>query len=251
MELHISESVKRLGAAFVLSMTVLSCSNHSVPVIGVTSFRYDKVDATISSYCTAITGSGAVALVIPYVEDEEAASRIMDKLDGIVFVGGSDIQPSFYGENPINETVQCDTLRDHSDSLIARAALASSKPVLAICRGSQLMNVMLGGTLYQDIPTQVPEAAAHAGGAMMKLGFIEDTFLYDIFEDDSLVVYCGHHQALKDPASGLKVASKASDGIIEAWECGPVWGVQFHPEEFVLHDDKWKLLFDAFVERCK
>ncbi len=103
--------------------------------------------------------------------------------------------------------------------------------------------------MYQDIPTQVPGGEAHT--ALLKAAIEPDSFLDKIFDQDSLTVYCGHHQAVKDPAPGVKIAARTDDGIVEAWECGQVWGVQFHPEGLLPYLPEYKLLFDAFVERCK
>ena len=223
--------------------------HRSAPVIGITCLRYENYEAVNSEYSEAIAGAGATALIVPYVHSEKEATEIIEKLDGIVFTGGSDVPPAWYGEEVLDGLVQCDALRDRSDSLLARAALASGKPVLAICRGSQLMNVMLGGTLYQDIPTQVPGGVAHT--AVLKAAIEPDSFLDKIFDQDSLTVYCGHHQAVKDPAPGVTIAARTDDGLIESWECGQVWGVQFHPEGLIFYLPEYGALFEAFVQCCK
>ena len=234
--------------AIIICVAVVSCCRNA-PLIGVTSLRYEAYDAVGGEYSEAISGAGATALIVPYVHSEEEAARIVGKLDGIVFTGGQDIQPALYGEEVLNGLVQSDALRDRSDSLLARAALASGKPILAICRGSQLMNVLLGGSLYQDIPTQIPGGAAHT--AVLKAAIEPDTFLDRIFDQDSLTVYCGHHQAVKEPAPGVKSAARTPDGIVEAWECGQVWAVQFHPEGLINFLPEYGALFKAFVQRCK
>ncbi|MCR4909908.1 MAG: gamma-glutamyl-gamma-aminobutyrate hydrolase family protein [Bacteroidales bacterium] len=240
--------MRRITLLLSVCVAVVSC-HRNAPVIGITSFRYHNFVAVGSEYSDAIAGSGAIAMILPYSHSEAEAAAIINNLDGIVFIGGTDVPPGWYGEEILNETVQLDPLRDRSDSLLARAALASGKPVLGVCRGSQLLNVMLGGTMYQDIPTQVPGGAAHT--ALLKAAIEPDSFIDKIFDQDSLTLYCGHHQAVKDLAPGVKVAARTDDGIVEAWECGQVWGVQFHPEGLLPYLPEYKLLFDAFVERCK
>ena len=240
--------MRRLAIIALICVAVGSC-HRNAPVIGITSFRYQNYVAVNSEYSDAIAGAGAIAMIVPYASSEKEAAENIDKLDGIVFTGGTDVPPGWYGEEILNETVVLDSLRDRSDSLLARAALASGKPVLGICRGSQLLNVMLGGTMYQDIPAQVPGGAAHT--ALLKAAIEPDSFIDKIFDQDSLTLYCGHHQAVKDLALGVKVAARTDDGIVEAWECGQVWGVQFHPEGLLPYFPEYKKLFDAFVERCK
>ena len=170
--------MRRIAIIALICVAVGSC-HRNAPVIGITSFRYENFEAVNSEYSEAIVGAGATAFIVPYVHSEKEAAAIIDNLDGIVFIGGTDVPPGWYGEEILNETVQLDSLRDRSDSLLARAALASGKPVLGICRGSQLLNVMLGGTMYQDIPVQVPGGAAHT--ALLKAATEPDSFLDKIF----------------------------------------------------------------------
>ena len=102
--------------------------------------------------------------------DSVLAAELVRRVDAVIFSGGPDLDPSYYGETVWNETVKVDTLRDVSDLMLMRAALAAKKPIMAICRGEQLMNVVLGGSLYQDIPTQVDTTVKHAGGALHRIG---------------------------------------------------------------------------------
>ena len=240
--------MRRIAIISLICVAVVSC-HRNAPVIGITSFRYENFEAVNSEYSEAIVGAGATAFIVPYVHSQKEAAEIINNLDGIVFIGGSDVPPGWYGEEILNETVQLDSLRNRSDSLLARAALASGKPVLGVCRGSQLLNVMMGGTMYQDIPSQVPGGDAHT--ALLKAAIEPDSFLDKIFDQDSLTVYCGHHQAVRDPAPGVKIAARTPDGIIEAWECGQVWGIQFHAEGLIFYLPEYGALFKAFVERCK
>jgi putative glutamine amidotransferase len=242
--------MRRLVLTVMMLVAVVSC-HRNVPLIGITSLKYDNFDAVGEEYSRAIENAGAVAVVVPFFHNEKEAALMMEKLDGVVFTGGQDVQPALYGEEVLNDTVQSDTLRDRSDILLARAAMASGKPIMAICRGSQLMNVLLGGTLYQDIPTQRPDAAAHSANSILWIYLEEGSYLKDLLQVDSIQTVCGHHQAVKDPAPGLIVAARSGEGIIEAWECGTVWGLQVHAEGLVPYDNRWEALFQAFVERCR
>ena len=203
-----------------------------------------------SAYTDAIARAGGIPVVLPIIDDQALAGSLLAKLDGIVFSGGPDVDPAEYGETVWNETVSIDAVRDRSDLLFARAALASGKPVLAICRGEQLMNVVLGGTLYQDIPTQVDTVIKHSGFEH-RIGVEKGSVLYELFGQDSLTVNSSHHQAVKDPAPGISITAHAPDGIVEAYEYENVLAVQFHPERMVQTDDSWLALFKYFVDRTR
>ena len=241
----------RLRLSFVLAgiIAVISCSHPAMPVVGVSCSRSDSGAALLpTTYSDALTRAGAVPLVIPTVTDYAQAEAVMESVDGIVFSGGEDVNPAWYGEDVWNETVEIDFPRDRSDSLLARAALASGKPVLAICRGSQLMNVILGGSLYQDLPTQHPGSVKHSG-ATHKISVEEGSVLARLYGPDSLSVNSFHHQAVKDPAPGIRVTARAADGIVEAWETSQIIAVQFHPEKMLAAGDSfWLPLFRSFVE---
>lgn len=225
----------------------LSCGKGGKPVVGIScNHKESGGDYLSENYSKAILRAGGIPFIIPTVSSEQEAADILAKLDGVVFSGGSDIPPSWYGEELLNETVKLNPIRDRSDSLLAKATLASGKPILGICRGSQILNVLLGGTLYQDIPSQLPEAHTHKG-VSHKIGLEKGSFLKEIFGTDSLTVNSTHHQAVKDLAPGAKLAALSDDGIVEAWETPQVRAVQFHPESLLAEDDKWLPLFESFV----
>ena len=202
-----------------------------------------------TTYSDAVSKAGGVPLVIPTVSSMEQAAAVVAAVDGIVFSGGEDVNPAWYGEEVLNETVEIDFVRDRSDSLLARAALAAGKPVLAICRGSQLMNVIMGGSLWQDLPSQL--GVSHSD-VVHNISVEPGSFLARIYGSDSLKVNSMHHQAVKDVASGVTVCSRSSDGVVEAWEAPHVWAVQFHPEKMLASgDNRWLPLFEAFTAVCK
>ena len=232
-------------------MSLCSCSKQAAPLIGISCGRSTTGAVNLSSaYTDAIARAGGIPVVLPIIDNPALAENLLGKLDGIVFSGGPDLDPAEYGEEILNETVSIDAVRDRSDLLFARAALASGKPVLAICRGDQLMNVVLGGTLYQDIPTQVDTLIKHSGFDH-RIGVEKGSVLYELFGQDSLTVKSSHHQAVKDPAPGIRITAHSPDGIVEAYEFENVLAVQFHPERMVLKDDSWLALFKYFVDRTR
>ena len=236
-----------------LVILLVACSQPAgAPLIGITSARSSTGGTQLSkTYTEAISLAGGIPVVIPTLDSQKEADAVLAVLDGIVFSGGEDIQPSWYGEDVLNETVHIDTLRDYSDSLLARSALSSGKPILAICRGEQLINVMLGGSLYQDIPSQVAGVGAHARGAMHRIAPEPGSVLAGLYGTDSLLVNSYHHQAVKAPAPGIRITARSGDGIVEAYETAQVLAFQFHPEKMVAQGDKnWLSLFEEFIRRC-
>ena len=223
------------------------------PVIGISSGRSESGAATLSAnYTDAIARAGGVPVIFPTVADSALASALIRMVDGVIFSGGGDLDPSYYGETVWNETVEVDTLRDVSDLLLMRAALASGKPVMAICRGEQLMNVVLGGNLVQDIPTQVDTMIKQSGGTRHRIGVEKGSVLHDLFGEDSLTVNSFHHQAVKAVAPGVRVTARAADGTVEAYEYGKsVIAFQFHPEGMARTDDAWLAPFSYFVRKVR
>ncbi|MBR5255356.1 MAG: gamma-glutamyl-gamma-aminobutyrate hydrolase family protein [Bacteroidales bacterium] len=237
---------------FIVTVLALVACSHRTPVIGISSGRSDSGAATLSAnYTNAVFRSGGVPVILPTVADEASAEALLKTVDGVIFSGGPDLDPSYYGETVWNETVEIDTLRDISDLLLMRAALASRKPIMAICRGEQLMNVVLGGTLIQDIPTQVDTLVKHKG-AWHRIGVEKGSVLYRLFGTDSLTVNSSHHQAVKAPAPGIRVTAYADDGIIEAYEYGDqVIAFQFHPEGMARENDAWLAPFRYFIQKIR
>ena len=243
----------RLSLLLILTLmtSICSCSKQAAPLIGISCGRTSTGAATLSTnYTDAIAKAGGIPVVLPIIDDPALAESILAKLDGIVFSGGPDLDPAEFGEEILNETVSIDAVRDRSDLLLARAALASGKPVLAICRGEQLMNVALGGNLYQDLPAQVEGVLPHRDTTHM-IGVEKGSILFDLFGSDSLLVNTFHHQAVKDVAPGSRVTARSSDGVVEAYENANVVAVQFHPERMFQADPSWLGLFRYLVDKAR
>ena len=230
-------TMKRILLLF--SIAILgACRTHEAPLIGITCSRSSSGATLLSTtYTEAVSKAGGTPVVIPTVASAAQAEEMLAKLDGVIFSGGEDINPAWYEEEVWNETVYRDSVRDYSDSLLARAAL---------------MNVMLGGSLYQDLPSQKGTGNRHGGGAMHRIGLEEGSVLATLFGPDSLEVNSYHHQAVKEPAPGIRVTARSSEGIVEAYETNQITAVQFHPEKMLQNgEEKWLAFFQVFVKRCR
>lgn len=205
----------------------------------------------------ALTLAGAQPILLPDLGDEALSVRGLELCDGLLLTGGSDVSPLVYGEEPENEAWRGDHARDLYELALLHEALDTGLPVLGVCRGCQLLNVAFGGTLYQDIATQVEDSLCHRDPVRY------DTMRHDveISERSALAGILGagkhevnsvHHQAIKDLGKGLRAVAFAADGVIEAVEAeeGFVLGIQWHPE-WLDAARRAEPVFGAFVERCR
>lgn len=208
-----------------------------------------------NSYIDGVVRSGGIPLLLPLLHQPGAPLRAMvESLDGLILTGGKDASPHHYGESPLQELGEVDYERDLAELELIRFARELNKPMLGICRGMQIINVALGGTLVQDIPSQVPQALQHAQKGSKMYGAHTVTlapgFLKDVLEKEEVLVNTSHHQSVKDLAPGLRVSAIAPDGVVEAIENADatIVGVQWHPERMWLHDDNMLRIAKAFVE---
>lgn len=237
----------------------------AVPVVGI-SGRSDQSARSPStpvvsigeSYVRAVElGGGAPVIVAPH-PDKDRLQAIFDRLDGLVLSGGGDVLPKLYGEEDGGLLWSVDEGRDQAELMMARWALSKGLPVLAICRGIQVLNVAAGGTLIQDVGTQVPDALSHAiiaGRPMASVAHtvdvVERTRLAALFGRGELEVNSAHHQAAKSVGEGLLVTARAPDGVIEGLEKPDhpfCVGVQWHPEAMVDSRPVMRRLFEALAE---
>lgn len=236
------------------------------PLIGVTAgtiLNYHRPHAPFTygqmhTYTEAIEAAGGIPVILPISKNPEMIERLIERLDGIVFAGGEDVAPERYGQVP-TYAGDIDVSRDEFETRLMQAALAQDMPVLAICRGMQLLNVVRGGTLYQDIATELPEAHQHDGDLIAKdvtyiahqLEIDEKSALAGILGVTTVGTNAHHHQAIDQIGSGLTVSARTGDGIIEAVEdmtSGYVVGVQSHPESLERQVMPiWQKLFVSFV----
>jgi putative glutamine amidotransferase len=208
-------------------------------------------------YCRALFLAGAAPLLIPLLEDEGWLANILARVDGLLLSGGGDVDPLHYGHQRLTRLSSADRPRDRVELFLARKAYALDIPILGICRGMQLLNVALGGTLVQDITRQRPSAGLHDFHDGHPRDFpahpvhIQQTPRLPLLVGArALPVNSLHHQCVDQVAGGLLVAAVAPDGIPEAVEAPDkrfVLGVQWHPEELVDSDPRHRQIFEHFV----
>ncbi len=214
------------------------------PIIGVTPLwdAERKSVWMLPDYLDGIKAAGGLPIVLPLEMTDEDADRIVEICDGFLFTGGQDV-----GSCPE---------RDKMETLLLSKALPSDKPILGICRGLQFINVFLGGTLWQDLPSQHPSEIVHRQGkpygAPTHKVLLEGE-LRTLLGKEHIEVNTLHHQAAKDLGGNLTAMAVAPDGIIEAVQIPDkhfVWAVQWHPEYMFKTDSDSSAIFSWFVEHC-
>ena len=230
------------------------------PIIGITMTTNNGQYCINEAYVKSIIQAGGIPVNIPFGVESDA-DQLLDGVDGLLLTGGVDVHPHFFDEEPHLKIGHIMLERDEVELVLTEAALKKNLPIFGICRGIQLLNVALGGTLYQDINSQYEnEAILHQQNARRREAshFIEITkgsLLHEIVGKEKVAVNSFHHQALKKVPDVFEVTAKASDGIIEAIEMKDYpycVGVQWHPEEMAIADDEHsKNLFKSFIDACK
>jgi putative glutamine amidotransferase len=235
------------------------------PLIGV-SGKWMKPDGPegvflSAGYTNAIALAGGLPVVIPYLEQEEDLREMARQLDGLLLSGGVDMGPTVYlGEEPVPGLGEICPERDWIETILFDEMQKQGKPVLGICRGMQVVNALLGGSLYQDLGSQKEgKLIQHSQKApnwypAHHVNITPGTQLHAIFGTERLGVNTYHHQAVKEPAPGMIVSAMADDGVIEAIERpeGPyLVCVQWHPELMWQKNGLFLKLFGSFVEAAK
>ena len=222
--------------------------NHKhAPMIGITGNVVEGNLSLLSGYFKSIVAAGGTPVVIPPYEDTNLMIEMLDRVDGLLLSGGADINPLFLNEQPVEALHNINPWRDRQELILVRLAANRQIPILGICRGIQTMTAALGGTLYQDIDTQMEGKhikhsqdldRAHASHTV---ALEPDSILAKLFDTETLAVNSFHHQAVKEPAPGFRVTARATDGVIEAVESTEyksMLGVQWHPECFIVNGDE-------------
>ncbi|MBQ9362278.1 MAG: gamma-glutamyl-gamma-aminobutyrate hydrolase family protein [Bacteroidaceae bacterium] len=213
------------------------------PLIGITG-NYSQETCTLAEgYYQSVLRAGGIPVVVPPSQPDGTLAELLDRLDGIVFSGGGDPNPLLFGEEPVRELHSITPERDMQELLLVRMAYDRQIPMLGICRGIQMMNAALGGTLWQDINTQMEGVRIkHSQDQDRRypshtVRVEKESLLYKLMGVETLPVNSFHHQACKGVAPCLRVSATAADGVIEAVESceyKSVLGVQWHPETYIL-----------------
>jgi putative glutamine amidotransferase len=234
------------------------------PIIGITGYADRSarppnipIFALARTYVQAATASGGAPLILPPYLERPLLRATFDGIDGLILSGGGDIHPSSFGRQDRGLLWRVDQRRDQTELSLARWALTEDLPVLAICRGTQVLNVAAGGTLIQDIPTCVPNALSHSSVAGRPLPRIAhtvdvkpDTRLASLIGAGSVNVNSAHHQAADIVGDDLLVAARAPDGVIEGLEAPHrrfCIGVQWHPEVMIECAPLMRRLFEGLI----
>ncbi len=248
-------------------MTIERGMRMKIPIIGISgALMKDNNDLfegyekayVMDDYVQAVLRSGAVPIVLPIIKDSEKIKEYARIIDGLILTGGHDVNPLIYGEEPDVKTKELSPKRDFLDFKLIKYITELKKPILAVCRGMQILNTYHGGTLYQDnsycktfhikhMQNGNPDVATHTI-------MIEPKTILESVLGNHTTVNSFHHQSVKELADGFKIVATSKDGIIEAIEKNDdQWclGVQFHPEILSTDDNKMQALFDKFVEASK
>ena len=214
-----------------------------------------------TAYIAALESAGLVPLIVPPLSSNDAVAEILARVDGVLLTGGEDVEPSLYGQPRSSHCGESNLARDHTEIALVRAAQEMKVPLMAICRGPQLLNVALGGTLIQDIPSEVPNALQHEDRAdrsarVHDVSIEPGSRLASAVGSTRISVNSLHHQAALDVAPALKATAHSPDGIVEGLESRSdewwVLAVQWHPEEMNDSPEPWdRGIFKAFADRLR
>ena len=200
-----------------------------------------------------------MAVLLPYTKKRELIEQFAVLCDGFLYAGGVDVDPARYGEERLEACGEISALRDEIELFAFDLLLETKKPMLGICRGAQVINVALGGTLYQDIPSQIDTELIHRQGEPYSapahtVTLKEGCPLAELLGQTRIAVNSLHHQAIKLPGRGLDVIAHADDGVVEAayLPAHPyLYLIQWHPERSYEADSNSRLIFEKFVEACR
>jgi putative glutamine amidotransferase len=219
-----------------------------------------SIDYINSSYIHAVEDAGGVPILIPILQDLSGLQTLLPHLDGLLLPGGLDIDPRNYDQQPHQLTGSPNPSIDTLELALAHWALQEKIPTLGICRGMQLLNVALGGDLYQDLGEQLPDSLAHASWDLPRNQFAHTirieagSRMEKIFGQQVLASNSLHHQGIRNPGNGIIISGRAEDGVPELMEVADhpfMLAAQCHPEELYQSNPIWALLFSAFVAACK
>jgi putative glutamine amidotransferase len=231
------------------------------PIIGITGAyikRNEHMEGVYvhHDYHKSVAANGGIPVILPFI-NPEMTLETLPLCDGIILSGGEDVDPQFYGQDPHIHLGPTLPDRDLVEIEIVKYAIKNNIPILAVCRGVQILNVALGGTLIQDIPSQMKEPIQHSQTVERRrdthwVNISTDSKLYQILDADRVRVNSLHHQALDKVSEDLRVVAMSSDGIVEAVEyihsSTFTVGVQWHPESMASSNSRMNNLFIEFIK---
>lgn len=230
------------------------------PIIGLfCAVDNDATTTVLYHYAAAIEKAGGLPVVLPYTENEATIAAFLAKCDGVFFTGGADISPARYHHATHSACGRIELLRDAMEMIALPLALAAKLPIIAICRGAQLVNVALGGTLYQDLPSECPSPVCHqqVEGKLEfshEVNLLKDSPIHALLGKDRIRANSFHHQAVRTLGQGLCIMARADDGTIEAFcldDYPYLRAYQWHPERLYDKDEYSRTLFFEFISHCK
>ena len=213
----------------------------------------------LPGYMEGILEAGGLPLMLPLTDDREVIRQMTDQCDGFLLTGGQDVSPELYGEKRLPQCGECSPERDRMEKMLLEEVLHKNIPVLGICRGIQFLNAALGGTLYQDLPSQRGTGMTHCQKPpydvpVHEVEIKEGTPLYDLLGCRSLAVNSYHHQAVRQLAPGLEVMAVSEDGLTEGVYMPDrrfVWAIQWHQEFSYRAEENSRKIFAAFVRAAE
>ena len=230
----------------------------TAPLIGITTYGRNDYNAYTlpAEYVDAVRRAGGIPVLIP--PGEAHTAELLKRIDGLVLSGGPDVDPELYDGIAHKMIYGIDPDRDETEMALAKSVAERGQPTLCICRGAQVLNVALGGSLVEHLPDVVGEEIVHRDVRSMwaqhPVTVDAGTKLAEILQATSPTVFSWHHQAIRHPAKSLTVVSRAEDGTIEAAEHPThpfLIAVQWHPEASAMDDPVQQRLFDALVEAAR
>lgn len=231
------------------------------PVIGVMPiYDYEKKNTwMLNEYFEGIFEAGGVPVMLPVITDQMMIQQLVEQLDGFLFTGGDDVDPSIYHKE-LTYSQKTYLVKDEMEKAFIEDIIKADKPYFGICRGLQILNASLGGTLYQDLQKEATDKnlvihsqTTDRSTPIHKVQIEEESKLYSILKEREYEVNSLHHQAAEVPAKGLSVVAMSEDGLIEALEMKGkrfVIGVQWHPELRFKVEEGSKRLFEEFIMAC-
>lgn len=233
------------------------------PIIAVTALFDDERDSIwmLPAYLNAVIETGGIPIVLPLIDSNEDIKSLANRFDGFLLTGGQDINPKIYNERKLSHCGTISEDRDTMEELLLQEILDLDKPILAICRGFQLLNSYLGGKLYQDISIEknngkgsIHRQEKPYNKPVHKVKIKEDSLLFEIIKENEIMVNSLHHQAIKEISPSVEEAAISEDGLIEGIYLKNkrfVLGLQWHPELLYKDYECQLSIFKTFIDSCK